>query len=277
MALYKKSVSLQRSSTIHKELDSFKILFFIFFIVLALFIYLVLSLLMVKTKKPQKTTNNTNISISNTPNSTENNKSIIKEQIIWMVLKDGYNNSNFWFEIPYPGPFCDACLDFSAGVTDLQSLSLIGGLFDAKERNGWIFNSTIIKDNIAKNQKISEIPIDIIYKDLVVIPIGKNKIYNLFNNRQVEITHRHDKEVNNIKLYIADLKSSDSKYTEQIAVFKHNGNLVYLSFINEGKNLYSDVFNHIIDTFSFKKMEGTKYIDLCKKYSAYPIDICADY
>jgi hypothetical protein len=272
---HKNQLRTVKTSILNKKLNPFKVLSFILLTILALFIYLVLSLFLTKTKTPHKSADNRKILVSNTPTLEQKSKTTIKEQIIWMVFHDSYNNSKFWFEIPYPGPYCDACFDYAWGVTDSQSLSVIGGEFNNNSSN-WVLISTIANQKGKDNQEISKIPIETIYSDLTKTPIGKSTSYSNSEKQKIEIIHKDDKQIENIKIFIAEIKSN-LESTSQIAIFKQFDNIIVISFNNAENIIYKDVFNHIIDTFSFKKIEGTKYIDLCRKYSAYPVDLCEDY
>jgi hypothetical protein len=204
-------------------------------------------------------------------------KSNLKEQIIWMVFKDSYDNAKYSFEIPYPGPFCDACFDSSSGVRNMQGISVYGGLFKEDEDGGWLLLSTIISP---KNTDpwVDYLPPKTIYESLSMTPIGGSITYNEPENEKIVVNHTQDIQVENSKILVAELVnlSHPSDPNEQIAVFKLNGDMVIISYEFYNR-LYKDVFDHILSTLTFSVRSGPRYVDLCNKYTVYSKSFCNDY
>ncbi|PWU23022.1 hypothetical protein C5B42_04420 [Candidatus Cerribacteria bacterium 'Amazon FNV 2010 28 9'] len=206
----------------------------------------------------------TNASIQNLQNQNSSAKQY-SEQLTWIVYNQQYDQTQISMEIPFPGPYCD-CFDSTGGLSGVSLNQVEGGFFtnqDSPSTRHWLIVSGLFTPGHFFQTMTWGVPIGNFYSQLSQIGIEKQGTFTDEKGVKTVVVHLQNKIIDGTTFFIfkTDLNVSNfGQMSREFAIFKHRSDVGYISFEYDRKlTLYSEVFDHMLQTFSFSKKGGTTY------------------
>ena len=187
----------------------------------------------------------------------------------WRIYNYGSPDKliSFSYEIPFVGTYCNGCFDGTPACPDNSGefkcgiSTISGGYFDGTGPRTWLIVQEVLDENNNHIKGSSwRVPPGNFINKLFSLKIGESLIYSSTGEEKLTYNLKSIRNINNIPFYILDSDSNsgfDLK-NQKIMLFKYKVKIIFISF-EYNNQLYSNAFEHILNTFQFTLRENNDY------------------